>query len=110
MNQVASYLKGELDGFGLETEIVQFERENREVLNVIGYHWGQNRPDEWIVLGGHYDIKEKTIEGAYDNTAGTVAVLEIAKAISKMQTDRTVVFCLLVRRGARTLGFREFCR
>jgi hypothetical protein len=94
MNQVASYLKGELEGFGLETEIVQFVKENREVLNVIGYHWGKNRPDEWIVLGGHYDIKEKTLEGAYDNTAGTVAVMEIAKAVSKMQTDRTVVFCL----------------
>jgi hypothetical protein len=94
MDQVANYLKNQLEGFGLETEIVQFERENREVLNVIGYHWGQNRPDEWIVLGGHYDIKEKTVEGAYDNTAGTVAVLEIAKAVSKMPTDRTLVFCL----------------
>jgi hypothetical protein len=94
MDQVASYLKGELEGFGLETEIVKFTQENRDVLNVIGYHWGQDRQDEWIVLGGHYDIKEKTLEGAYDNTAGTVAVLEIAKAISKMPTDRTVVFCL----------------
>jgi hypothetical protein len=94
MNQVSNYLKGILDGLGMETEIVAFERENREVLNVIGYHWGQNRPDEWIVLGAHYDIKEKTVEGAYDNAAGTIAVLEIARAISKMPTDRTVVFCL----------------
>ncbi len=93
-SQAANYLKQQLDGFGLETEIVSFERENREVLNIIGYHWGVNRPEEWIVLGAHYDIKEKTIEGAYDNTAGTVAVLGIAKAISQMKTDRTIVFCL----------------
>jgi hypothetical protein len=94
MNQVSSYLQGELQGFGLETEIMSFEREGRTVLNVIGYHWGQNRPEEWIVLGGHYDIKEKTIEGAYDNAAGAIAVLEIAKAVTEMKTDRTVVFCL----------------
>lgn len=94
MPQVANYLEQQLAGFGLETAIVRFTRENREVLNVMGYHWGANRPDEWIVLGGHYDIKEKTIEGAYDNTAGTVAVLEIARAISSAKTDRTIVFCL----------------
>ncbi|UCG69768.1 MAG: M28 family peptidase [Thermoplasmata archaeon] len=94
MNQVAGYLEQQLKGYGLETEIQSFQRENREVLNVIGYHRGINRPDEWIVLGGHYDIKEKTIEGAYDNAAGIVAVLEIAKAVSHMKTDRTIVFCL----------------
>jgi hypothetical protein len=94
MNQVASYLKSELESFGLECEVVKFVRENREVQNVIGYHWGQKRSDEWIVIGGHYDIKEKTVEGAYDNAAGAMAVLEIAKAVSRMKTDRTVVFCL----------------
>jgi hypothetical protein len=94
MNQVAGFLKNELEGFGLECEVVKFVRENREVQNVIGYHWGQKRSNEWIVIGGHYDIKEKTIEGAYDNAAGAMAVLEIARAASKMKTDRTVVFCL----------------
>jgi hypothetical protein len=94
MSQAANYLEEQFSGFGLETEIVSFTRENRQIMNVVGYHWGVNRPDEWIVLGGHYDIKEKTIEGAYDNAAGAVAVLEIAKAVSHMSTDRTIVFCL----------------
>jgi hypothetical protein len=94
MSQVAGYLEDQFKSYGLSTEIVSFNRENREVLNVMGYHWGKNRPDEWIVLGGHYDIKEKTIEGAYDNAAGTVAVLEIAQAVSRMETDRTIVFGL----------------
>lgn len=94
MSSVANYLKQQLASYGLETVIQQFQRENRDVLNVVGYHWGSERPQEWIVLGGHYDIKEKTIEGAYDNAAGTIAVLEIAKAVSMMKTDRTIVFCL----------------
>ncbi|UCE37301.1 MAG: M28 family peptidase [Thermoplasmata archaeon] len=94
MTSVANYLKQELSSFGLETEIQQFQRESRDVMNVVGYHWGVERPKEWIVLGGHYDIKEKTIEGAYDNAAGTIAVLEVAKAVSMMKTDRTIVFCL----------------
>jgi hypothetical protein len=94
MAQAASYIEQQLKGFGLDTEIVRFERENREVLNVIGYHWGIHRPEEWIVFGAHYDIKEKTIEGAYDNAGGTVAVIEIANAVSKMKMDRTIVFCL----------------
>ncbi|UCE75102.1 MAG: M28 family peptidase [Methanomassiliicoccales archaeon] len=94
MEQAASYLEQQLKSFKLDTEIQRFQQENRDVLNVIGYHRGINRPEEWVVLGGHYDIKEKTIEGAYDNAAGTVAVLEIAKAISQMKTDRTIVLCL----------------
>ncbi len=94
MSQAAGYLEDQLSGFGLETEQVRFTQEGREVINVLGYHWGTVRPHEWIVLGGHYDIKEKTIEGAYDNAAGAVAVLEIARAVSQMQTDRTIVFCL----------------
>jgi hypothetical protein len=94
MSQAAGYLEDQLSGFGLETEQVSFTQEGREVINVMGYHRGQVRPHEWIVLGGHYDIKEKTIEGAYDNAAGAAAVLEIARAVSQMKTDRTIVFCL----------------
>lgn len=108
MSQAAEYLRNQMEGFGLETEIIEFERENRQVFNVVGYHWGQKRPEEWIVLGGHYDIKEKTIEGAYDNAAGTIAVLEIAKAISKTGTDRTVVFCLWSGEEQGLWGSEEF--
>ncbi|UCF07637.1 MAG: M28 family peptidase [Thermoplasmata archaeon] len=94
MSQAAGYLEDQLSSFGLEAEQVSFTRGGREVINVIGYHRGVAKPNEWIVLGGHYDIKEKTVEGAYDNAAGTVAVLEIARAVSRMKTDRTIVFCL----------------
>lgn len=82
------------------------------VLNVIGYHWGENR-NEWIVIGGHFDVAPPpsgigTWQGAYDNTAGTCAVVSLAKGISQLKTNKTVVFALWSSEEEGLHGSRKF--
>ena len=40
---------------------------------------GLKKPDEIVVIGGHYDSIEDT-PGANDNASGTAAVLALARA------------------------------
>lgn len=93
-----NYFKGMFENFGLQTEIQQFKRSENfreyDVWNLVGYHWGSQFPNEWIVIGGHLDIVDQTYQGAYDNGAGSSAVIEIAEAVEKLMTKRTVVFAL----------------
>jgi hypothetical protein len=99
----ARYFRDQFRSFGLEAEIVRYWMPSgnrpRDMLigafiwNVIAYHWGDNTK-EWIVLGGHFDVAPGTIEGAYDNTGGTNSVVEIARGISQLKTEKTIVFGL----------------
>ncbi len=70
-------------------------------LNVVGYNWGRINPDEYIVIGGHFDIAYMftppgggTNEGANDDTSGSTVSLEMAQALAKMEFDHTVVAAL----------------
>ncbi|MDP6869923.1 MAG: M28 family peptidase [Candidatus Poseidoniaceae archaeon] len=70
-------------------------------LNVVGYNWGRINPDEYIVVGGHFDIAYMftppgggTNEGANDDTSGSTVSLEMAQALAKMEFDHTVVAAL----------------
>ena len=67
-------------------------------LNVVGYNWGRVNPDEYIVIGGHFDIAYVftppgggTNEGANDDTSGSTVSLEMAQALAQMEFDHTVV-------------------
>lgn len=62
--------------------------------NVVAYKAGTTQADRYIVFGGHYDVVEETVEGAFDNTAGTVATMAMAKALADVTTSHTIVFGL----------------
>ena len=49
---------------------------------------------EWLGVGGHYDVVTGTTEGAFDNTAGTLATLEFARAMANVTTDHNMLFGL----------------
>lgn len=59
--------------------------------NVYGYITGTTHPDEYIVIGDHYD---KWWYGASDDGSGVARLLGLAKAMvdSGYQPDRTIVF------------------
>ena len=59
--------------------------------NVYGYIPGTTHPDEYIVIGDHYD---KWWYGASDNGAGVARLMGVAKAMidSGYMPDRTMVF------------------
>jgi len=61
--------------------------------NVICTKTGTVWPDRQIVIGAHFDAVPGS-PGADDNGTGTAAVLEIARALSDVPTDMTIIFAL----------------
>ena len=59
--------------------------------NIYGYIRGTTNPDEYVIVGDHYD---KWWYGASDNGAGVARLMGIAKALldSGYQPSRTIVF------------------
>jgi acetylornithine deacetylase/succinyl-diaminopimelate desuccinylase-like protein len=70
--------------------------------NVIGELRGTLFPDEIVVIGGHYDTSIG-IQGASDNTGGTVLVMELARVFCQIGSRRTIRF---VAWGSEELGLR----
>jgi Zn-dependent M28 family amino/carboxypeptidase len=62
---------------------------------VIATLTGQVFPDEYVVLGGHYDSWSSSFRspGADDNASGTSGVLEVARILSKYKFKRSIIFC-----------------
>lgn len=70
-----------------------------EVQNVIATVAGRSRPDEWVIVGGHYDSRAASTTssasaspGAEDNASGCAGVLELARVLTTMRPARTVIF------------------
>jgi carboxypeptidase Q len=79
---------------------VQFEIHNTtsgpmQVNNVVAEIRGSEKPDEWILIGAHFDSWDFGT-GAQDNGTGAASVLEIARAIaaSGKTPGRTIRFAL----------------
>lgn len=81
---------------------------NQSSYNVIGYREGEHPQlkNEYIAIGAHYDhlgVREDRIyNGADDNGSGTVAVLEVARALSETGGNKRSV--LFVFHGAEEKG------
>ena len=68
--------------------VLQFQIHNTTsgptpVRNVIAEIRGSEKPDEWILIGAHFDSWDFGT-GAEDNGTGSVAVLEVARAIAAL--------------------------
>jgi hypothetical protein len=115
LERAAEYARDLFESYGLEAEIVRYATSSNLdnfVINVVAYKWGLDR-DEWIVIGGHFDVACPpngigTWEGAYDNTAGSCAVLSLAKCFSQVETNRTMVFGLWSSEEEGLHGSRAF--
>jgi len=73
---------------------VKHERALRKINNVVGILKGSEFPDEWIILGSHYDA---WAFGAVDPNSGTAMILEVAKAFGQLAREglrprRTLIF------------------
>lgn len=94
----AEAMAEEMRGFGFDfVEVTRYESAPDQ-LNVVGYNYGLVNPDEYIVIGGHFDIAYAftppsggTNEGANDDTSGSTVSLEMAQALAQMDFDHTVV-------------------
>jgi hypothetical protein len=95
-------------------EVTRYE-DDPDQLNVVGYNWGRINPDEYIVIGGHFDIAYMftppgggTNEGANDDTSGSTVSLEMAQALAQMEFDHTVVAGLWACEEEGLLGTAAF--
>lgn len=78
-----------------ESEVIKVKSQN-----VIGELNGTERPDEIVVIGGHYDTVLE-VPGAGDNAGGTAITIELARIFKEKGTKRTMRF---VAWGAEELG------
>ena len=108
----ADFLVQEFTEYGYETverHRFQYIEANPEAYNICAYKEGYEYPDEWMVIGAHFDIAPIVLPtdpslgtprgygtrvGAYDNTVGTSVVLTMAEAMFDIPTRRGIVFCL----------------
>lgn len=56
--------------------------EQTRASNVIGTLWGNEKPDEWIILGCHYDA---WAFGTSDPNSGTAMLLTLSEALGKLK-------------------------
>ncbi|MEO0225775.1 MAG: M28 family peptidase [candidate division WOR-3 bacterium] len=82
--------------------VVDYTEKRVRSTNVIGELVGCEKPEEIILIGGHYDTSPG-IPGASDNAGGTTLVMELAKIFSQKRSKRTLRF---VTWGSEELGLR----
>ena len=114
----ASFFQGHFEGLGYETHILRVIDHGNptepESLNVIA--WKEGRRDDCVQgMGAHMDIAPPggppgggTYEGAYDNTAGTVAVMLFARAFVDLTFECDTFLALWSSEEEGLRGSRAF--
>lgn len=87
---------------GLRSDTMLFENlcrsacRNLEGWNVIGVKPGLTRPEEFYLVGAHYDSVSRRpcrlAPGANDNASGMAGVMELARLFSLLETEASLVF------------------
>ena len=87
-----------------------------DAMNVIAVKEGTTRPSEYVVLGGHYDsVNAENFHdpfapapGAEDNATAVAAVLEAARLLEGVPTDRSIMFACWSAEEMGLWGSRHF--
>src|SRR3984957_16526433 len=96
--------------------IVEIEMKNSfgktvEVYNTVADLRGSEKPDEMVIIGGHLDSWDLAT-GSTDNGTGSMAVLEAARALSKLKLKpkRTIRFVLFSGEEQGLWGSQEYVK
>ncbi len=97
--RAAVWLRGELKKLGYEPQGAQFSeviagQQYLDLENIYALKRGVSKPDEIIAVVAHYDVAERTHEGAMDDASGVGTVLELARVFARQKTDRSILFLL----------------
>ena len=111
----AEAMKSEWETYGFDfVEVTRYD-DDPDQLNVVGYKYGRLFPNQYIVVGGHFDVAYAgtppsggTSEGANDDTSGSTVSLEMARALASREWDHTVVAALWACEEEGLLGSRAF--
>jgi Zn-dependent M28 family amino/carboxypeptidase len=94
LEAAANYISSQFSSMGYAVDFQTFETEGKEVRNIIAVKKGKSKPEEIIVVGAHYDTCFNP--GADDNASAVAGLLELARGIIHIDTERTVYFVAFV--------------
>jgi hypothetical protein len=89
------WILGKFQSYGLDAELHDFSMPGGPASdNVIATLVGTKYPDEYVILGAHYDSYTggSSEPGADDNATGTAGILEAARILSQYSFDRSIIF------------------
>ena len=94
------FLRAEMASLGYQAETVLIPVEGSDssgtLRAIVATKPGRTKPDEHLLFMGHYDTVAgfggATLEGAYDNGAGTTMIRALAKSFANVPTNRSVTF------------------
>ena len=103
----AEYIRSELLALGI-VDVTVHDFQVPFAPNIVAVIPGETVPDEFVIIGGHYDsttggINNDDCPGADDNGSGTAAVLECARILSSYEFDRSVI---VIAFSAEEFGLR----
>ncbi len=109
------YLEQSYRSFGYTPDLQWFSPGGRgeggatRTANVVATLRGTENPDLIYVVSSHFD-SVAVGPGADDNTSGTAALLEAARALADTPLPATIVFASFTGEESGLLGSREFVR
>ncbi len=122
IEKAAEYIEGIFKKFDIQPFFETY-RDNFQVkdsiaaFNIVGFIEGSdpNLKDQLVILGAHYDhigiidpiAGDSIANGANDNAAGTVSILEIAKHFATEKPKRSIVFALFSGEEMGLLGSKH---
>jgi Zn-dependent M28 family amino/carboxypeptidase len=102
------WIRARFEALGIPTHLENF---NIDIVpptpsqrqNVVAVLPGLALPDEWVLVGGHYDSRNQLMNstdpgavnntpGAEDNGSGCAGVIEMAEVFTRLRPDRTMLF------------------
>jgi Peptidase family M28 len=98
VNDAIKLLEEFYAGLGVSTTKVSYKWRGKTYQNLVAEFKGTVRPEKVLVVGSHIDstagdtfAAEKVAPGADDDGSGTVALMELAKALAAMLKDGAVI-------------------
>jgi Zn-dependent M28 family amino/carboxypeptidase len=95
LRQAEQWIGDQLGQTGLTVKREAFAADGQDVANVYVELMGRAQPDEWIIVGAHYD-GVRGCPAANDNGSGVAALLELAQALGKTPRARSIRFIAFV--------------
>jgi hypothetical protein len=94
--QAQNWLKAQFESYGYTTTLFDFTMPGGPASdNVIATKPGTTYPNEYVVIGAHYDSYSYSglAPGADDDGTGVCGVMEVARVMATRDFDRTIIFC-----------------
>lgn len=100
-----------------EVGLHEFRLGQHPCSNVVATIRGETHPNEYVLVGAHYDSRNARIAdaegpapGANDNASGTAALLELARSIAAARPGRSVRFVAFSGEEQGLVGSRAYAK